>query len=167
MVVLLVYFTRNMLDWYHSCNSCSYSQDTWLRTKCAMDLQSGWKQNAYRCKWCEVYAKPMVCAYSGCQGYEQSCRINYACTWSDCTAIGCSSSCNNLDANGNASYAFNMYYHIKNQDDLACGYQGLGEVTTQNLSQGWCSFIIQLDPSYSSHSSSYSPLILQAPRLGS
>ncbi|KAK9185707.1 hypothetical protein WN943_026066 [Citrus x changshan-huyou] len=63
-------------------------------------------------------------------------NINYACTWSDCTAIGCSSSCNNLDANGNASYAFNMYYHIKNQDDLACGYQGLGEVTTQNLSQG-------------------------------
>lgn len=83
-------------------------------------------------------------------------NIKYACTWSDCTALGYGSSCNNLDANGNASYAFNMYYQIKNQDELACGFQGLGKVTTQNLSQGQCSFIIQLDPSYSPQSSSYS-----------
>ncbi|KAH9705855.1 glucan endo-1,3-beta-glucosidase 8 [Citrus sinensis] len=27
----------------------------------------------------------------------------------DCTALGCDFSCNNLDANGNASYAFNMF----------------------------------------------------------
>ncbi|KAH9705853.1 glucan endo-1,3-beta-glucosidase 8 [Citrus sinensis] len=36
-------------------------------------------------------------------------NINYACTWLDCTALGCDFSCNNLDANGNASYAFNMF----------------------------------------------------------
>ncbi|KAK9187962.1 hypothetical protein WN944_019361 [Citrus x changshan-huyou] len=30
-------------------------------------------------------------------------NINYACTWLDCTALGYDFSCNNLDANGNAS----------------------------------------------------------------
>ncbi|XWS42451.1 hypothetical protein CRYUN_Cryun16bG0015300 [Craigia yunnanensis] len=71
-------------------------------------------------------------------------NINYACTFSDCTALGYGSSCNNLDANGNASYAFNMYYQVQNQNDMACNFQGLGTVTTQNLSQGTCNFIIQI-----------------------
>ncbi|MBA0561427.1 hypothetical protein Golob_018257, partial [Gossypium lobatum] len=44
-------------------------------------------------------------------------NINYACTFSDCTALGYGSSCNILDANGNASYAFNMYYQVQNQND--------------------------------------------------
>lgn len=52
-------------------------------------------------------------------------NINYACTFSDCTALGYGSSCNILDANGNASYAFNMYYQVQNQDDMACNFQGL------------------------------------------
>ncbi|KAJ7976359.1 Glucan endo-1,3-beta-glucosidase 8 [Quillaja saponaria] len=71
-------------------------------------------------------------------------NINYACSNGDCTSLGYGSSCNILDANGNASYAFNMYYQIKNQDDLACNFQGLAMVTTQNLSQGACKFIIQI-----------------------
>lgn len=72
-------------------------------------------------------------------------NINYACTFSDCTALGYGSSCNNMDANGNASYAFNMYYQAQNQDDLACNFQGLATITTQNLSAGTCNFIIQID----------------------
>ncbi|XP_022744865.1 glucan endo-1,3-beta-glucosidase 8-like [Durio zibethinus] len=79
-------------------------------------------------------------------------NINYACTFSDCTALGYESSCNNLDVNGNASYAFNMYYQVQNQNDLACNFQGLGMVTTQNLSQGSCNFIIQIASSSSSSS---------------
>ncbi|MBA0859936.1 hypothetical protein Goshw_012184 [Gossypium schwendimanii] len=71
-------------------------------------------------------------------------NINYACTFSDCTALGYGSSCNILDANGNASYAFNMYYQVQNQDDMACNFQGLATVTTQNPSQGTCNFIIQI-----------------------
>lgn len=63
-------------------------------------------------------------------------NINYACTFSDCTSLGYGSSCNGLDANGNASYAFNMYYQAQNQDDMACGFEGLATVTTQNLSTG-------------------------------
>lgn len=70
-------------------------------------------------------------------------NIDYACTFSDCTALGYGSSCNNLDANGNASYAFNMYYQVQNQLDLSCYFEGLAMVTDKNLSQGTCNFIIQ------------------------
>ncbi|XP_065852120.1 glucan endo-1,3-beta-glucosidase 8 [Euphorbia lathyris] len=71
-------------------------------------------------------------------------NIDFACTFSDCTALGYGSSCNSLDANGNASYAFNMYYQVQNQDDTACYFQGLGTVTTKNLSTGTCNFMIQI-----------------------
>lgn len=71
-------------------------------------------------------------------------NINYACTFSDCTALGYGSSCNVLDANGNASYAFNMYFQVQNQDPMACNFQGLAMVTSQNLSQGTCNFMIQI-----------------------
>lgn len=76
-------------------------------------------------------------------------NINYACTFSDCTALGYGSSCNNLDANGNASYAFNMYYQAQNQNPLSCNFEGLATVTTQNISQGTCDFIIQIAASSS------------------
>lgn len=74
-------------------------------------------------------------------------NINYACTFSDCTALGYGSSCNNLDANGNASYAFNMYYQVQNQNDEACNFEGLAMITTQNISQGTCNFVIQINTS--------------------
>lgn len=77
-------------------------------------------------------------------------NINYACTYGDCTSLGYGSSCNMLDANGNASYAFNMYYQVQNQDELACNFQGLAKVVTQNISQGNCNFIIQIASSSSS-----------------
>ncbi|KAJ4951256.1 hypothetical protein NE237_028088 [Protea cynaroides] len=80
-------------------------------------------------------------------------NINYACTFSDCTALGYGSSCNNLDAQGNASYAFNMYFQVQNQQDLSCNFQGLAMITTQNASQGTCDFIIQT----ASFSSSLTP----------
>ncbi|MBA0654303.1 hypothetical protein Goklo_021332 [Gossypium klotzschianum] len=76
-------------------------------------------------------------------------NINYACTFSDCTALGYGSSCNILDANGNASYAFNMYYQVQNQNDMACIFQGLATVITHNPSQGTCNFIIQIASSSS------------------
>lgn len=77
-------------------------------------------------------------------------NINYACTFSDCTALGYGSSCNGLDANGNASYAFNMYFQVQDQVDLSCNFQGLGMVTTQNISQGTCNFPIQIADTSSS-----------------
>uniref|UniRef100_A0A5B7C528 glucan endo-1,3-beta-D-glucosidase n=1 Tax=Davidia involucrata TaxID=16924 RepID=A0A5B7C528_DAVIN len=77
-------------------------------------------------------------------------NINYACTFADCTALGYGSSCNGLDANGNASYAFNMYFQVQNQRDLSCNFQGLAVMTTQNISQGNCNFTIQIASSSSS-----------------
>jgi hypothetical protein len=77
-------------------------------------------------------------------------NIDYACSRSDCTALGYGSSCNSLDSNGNASYAFNMYYQVQNQDEFACNFEGLATLTNQNISQGNCNFIIQIVASSSS-----------------
>lgn len=71
-------------------------------------------------------------------------NINFACTFSDCTPLGYGSSCNGLDANGNASYAFNMYFQSQNQKPLACNFQGLAVVTDKNISQANCNFTIQV-----------------------
>jgi hypothetical protein len=76
-------------------------------------------------------------------------NINYACTFSDCTSLGYGSSCNGLDANGNISYAFNMYFQVQNQDESACNFQGLAQLSTQNLSTGTCNFLIQIESSAS------------------
>nr|GMC93834.1 glucan endo-1,3-beta-glucosidase 8-like [Ipomoea batatas] len=76
-------------------------------------------------------------------------NINYACTFSDCTALGYGSSCNGLDANGNASYAFNMYFQVQNQDEFSCNFQGLAMVTDVNISQANCNFSIQIATSFS------------------
>ncbi|CAK8532972.1 unnamed protein product [Lathyrus sativus] len=77
-------------------------------------------------------------------------NINYACSYADCTPLGDGSSCNDLDANGKASYAFNMYYQVQDQNDLACDFEGLAMITTNNISTSSCDFIIQINPSSSS-----------------
>ncbi|KAF9592066.1 hypothetical protein IFM89_011816 [Coptis chinensis] len=89
-------------------------------------------------------------------------NINYACTFSDCTSLGYGSSCNNLDAQSNASYAFNMYFQAENQAYMSCSFGGLAMRTKQNLSQGSCSFIIQISSSYSSEPSSLVTLSIVA-----
>ncbi|XP_074557362.1 glucan endo-1,3-beta-glucosidase 8-like [Curcuma longa] len=71
-------------------------------------------------------------------------NINYACSRSDCTALGYGSSCNGLDANGNASFAFNMYFQVQNQQAQSCNFQGLAAVTTQDPSTPECNFTIQI-----------------------
>ncbi|ERM93550.1 glucan endo-1,3-beta-glucosidase 8 [Amborella trichopoda] len=76
-------------------------------------------------------------------------NINYACTYSDCTSLGYGSTCNKLDAQGNASYAFNMYYQVQGHKDESCDFGGLAVVTTQNASQDPCKFPIQIEVSSS------------------
>ncbi|KAF8398477.1 hypothetical protein HHK36_017406 [Tetracentron sinense] len=70
--------------------------------------------------------------------------ISYACSLSDCTSLGYGSSCNHLDANGNASYAFNMYYQVQNQRSWDCDFSGLAIVTDENPSQGDCHFPVMI-----------------------
>ncbi|EHA8589359.1 Glucan endo-1,3-beta-glucosidase 8 [Cocos nucifera] len=84
-------------------------------------------------------------------------NINFACTFSDCTSLGSGSTCSNLDANGTASYAFNMYFQAQNQDDTSCYFQGLAKGTTQDPSTADCNFTIQIGTSAST--SSIPPLV--------
>ncbi|KZV19798.1 glucan endo-1,3-beta-glucosidase 6-like [Dorcoceras hygrometricum] len=70
--------------------------------------------------------------------------VTYACENADCTSLGYGTSCSNLDAQGNASYAFNSYYQRNNQLDSACRFPNLSVVTTSDPSVGTCKFNIMI-----------------------
>lgn len=70
--------------------------------------------------------------------------IEYACSQSDCTALGYGSSCNHLSAEGNASYAFNMYYQLNNQGYWDCDFSGLALVTDKDPSEEDCQFPVMI-----------------------
>uniref|UniRef100_A0A0D9ZB90 glucan endo-1,3-beta-D-glucosidase n=1 Tax=Oryza glumipatula TaxID=40148 RepID=A0A0D9ZB90_9ORYZ len=74
-------------------------------------------------------------------------NVNYACTYADCTSLGYGSTCNGMDATGNASYAFNAYFQVQNQVEESCGFQGLAVQTQQDPSTNACNFTIQIEPS--------------------
>ncbi|KAJ1689438.1 hypothetical protein LUZ63_013593 [Rhynchospora breviuscula] len=76
--------------------------------------------------------------------YELSNSINYACQMTDCTALGYNSSCNGLSLLGNASYAFNMYFQMHDQDVRACNFNGLAIITEENPSTDKCLFPVQI-----------------------
>ncbi|XP_030461956.2 glucan endo-1,3-beta-glucosidase 8 [Syzygium oleosum] len=71
-------------------------------------------------------------------------EVNYACSLSDCSSLGYGSSCNSLDAHGNISYAFNMYFQMQDQDVESCNFNGMAEIVTQNFSKGSCLFPVQI-----------------------
>ncbi|KAK9671691.1 hypothetical protein RND81_12G048100 [Saponaria officinalis] len=71
-------------------------------------------------------------------------NIEFACTFADCTRLGYGSSCHGLEPNGNASYAFNVYFQTQKQNPEACDFQGLAKLSTQNISTGNCNFTIQI-----------------------
>ncbi|GAB2276236.1 hypothetical protein Dimus_010969 [Dionaea muscipula] len=72
--------------------------------------------------------------------------VSYACGLADCTSLGYGTSCSNLDSRGNASYAFNSYYQINDQDDVACKFSNLGTMTKTDPSIGTCRFEIMIEP---------------------
>ncbi|CAH9102958.1 unnamed protein product [Cuscuta epithymum] len=76
-------------------------------------------------------------------------NIDYACSLSDCTALEYGSSCNHLSAQGNASYAFNMYYQFKNQNSWDCDFSGLAVVTDVDPSEGECQFPVMITEAHS------------------
>ncbi|KAL6594073.1 hypothetical protein ACP70R_048974 [Stipagrostis hirtigluma subsp. patula] len=71
--------------------------------------------------------------------------VEYACQYSDCTSLGPGSSCGNLDARGNVSYAFNQFFQAANQMKGSCNFNNLSVITTTDPSQGSCRFKIQID----------------------
>lgn len=70
--------------------------------------------------------------------------VAYACQNADCTSLGYGTSCGNLDARGNISYAFNSYYQVNDQLDSACKFPGLSVVTQTDPSVGDCKFRIMI-----------------------
>ncbi|KAH9616390.1 hypothetical protein KSS87_000404 [Heliosperma pusillum] len=88
--------------------------------------------------------------------------VSYACQHADCTSLGYGSSCSNLDAKSNVSYAFNMYYQAMNQRGGACSFSNLAITTTTDPSRDGCRFEIMFDTSKIPKNAS--PLVL-APSL--
>lgn len=74
--------------------------------------------------------------------------VSYACGLADCTKLGYGTSCGNLDARGNISFAFNSYYQIQNQLDEACKFPNVSTITKQDPSQGTCRFDLMIQPYY-------------------
>ncbi|XP_041006628.1 glucan endo-1,3-beta-glucosidase 8-like [Juglans microcarpa x Juglans regia] len=71
-------------------------------------------------------------------------NIDYACSLSDCTVLGYGSSCNHLSLKGNASYAFNMYYQVHDQQSWDCDFSGLAVVTDEDPSDENCPFPVMI-----------------------
>uniref|UniRef100_A0A2P2IP54 glucan endo-1,3-beta-D-glucosidase n=1 Tax=Rhizophora mucronata TaxID=61149 RepID=A0A2P2IP54_RHIMU len=74
--------------------------------------------------------------------------VSFACGLADCTSLGYGTSCGDLDARGNISYAFNSYYQTQNQLDTACKFPNLSMVTKTDPSRGNCRFEIMIEPYY-------------------
>lgn len=89
--------------------------------------------------------------------------MSYACGLADCTSLGYGTSCGNLDARGNISYAFNSYYQMNNQLDVACKFPNLSMITKTNPSVGSCRFEIMIEPYYGGAGSERRLGILQRP----
>ena len=88
-------------------------------------------------KWCVL--KNEVKNMSSVAG-----ALSYACSMGDCTSLGTECSCANLDAPGNASYAFNQLFQMNEQSVEACDFDGLATIVTKDPSRGACLFPIQI-----------------------
>ncbi|XP_020595949.1 glucan endo-1,3-beta-glucosidase 5-like [Phalaenopsis equestris] len=71
--------------------------------------------------------------------------VAYACEYADCTSLGRGSSCGDLDARGNVSYAMNQFYQTADQQKGACEFGNLSVITRSDPSQGACRFEIMID----------------------
>ncbi|KAD4180039.1 hypothetical protein E3N88_28630 [Mikania micrantha] len=72
--------------------------------------------------------------------------VSYACALGDCTSLGYGTSCGDLDARGNISYAFNSYYQKNDQADQACKFPNVSMVTKEDPSTKTCRFEIMIEP---------------------
>ncbi|KAL2551602.1 Glucan endo-1 [Forsythia ovata] len=95
-------------------------------------------------KWCIMKSNAKL------DGSDVAPSVSYACARADCTCLGYQTSCGNLDARGNISYAFNTYYQKNNQLDDACKFSGLATVTRADPSTESCKFNIMIKPYYGS-----------------
>ncbi|XP_074326910.1 glucan endo-1,3-beta-glucosidase 8-like [Apium graveolens] len=67
-------------------------------------------------------------------------NVQYACTMGDYTSLKDGGSCSNLDEAHKASYTFNNYFQIQNEDVEACDFKGTSKIVKHNASTGGCLF---------------------------
>lgn len=91
-------------------------------------------------KWCALDSSVANLSAVGAE-------VNYACSMSDCTAIGPDTSCGELDEKEKISYAFNSYFQMNDQSVEACDFSGMAKIVTTNMSRGSCLFPIQIESS--------------------
>lgn len=75
--------------------------------------------------------------------------IEYACTYADCTSLSTGSSCGGMDPRAKASYAFNQYFQVMNQQDGSCEkFHNLSIITKMDPGSqgGSCRYEIMVDP---------------------
>ncbi|KAF9616772.1 hypothetical protein IFM89_032325 [Coptis chinensis] len=94
-------------------------------------------------KWC------VMSPSANLQDPQVALSVSFACAHADCTSLGYGTSCGNLDARGNISYAFNSYYQIQNQLDTACRFN-LSMITKTDPSTAECRFGIMIEQYYPS-----------------
>ncbi|KAL1555361.1 glucan endo-1,3-beta-D-glucosidase [Salvia divinorum] len=71
-------------------------------------------------------------------------QLNYACMNTDCSSLKSGGSCNNITFKQNVSFAFNMYFQFKFQDEKACLFNGLSFITVENPSTPECTFPVEV-----------------------
>ncbi|KAK8358024.1 hypothetical protein V6Z12_A05G453200 [Gossypium hirsutum] len=78
--------------------------------------------------------------------------VSFACGSADCTCLGYGTSCGNLDARGNISYAFNSYFQKNNQLEEACKFPNVSMITKTDPTPtgGNCKFHTMIQPYYGS-----------------
>lgn len=91
-------------------------------------------------QWCVLDKK-----YTSSDASALGSTIGYACGGADCTSLGINGSCINLNLAGNASYAFNQYFQVRDQDVDACKFEGLGTIVNDDPSTGTCLFHIEIE----------------------
>ncbi|CAH8386460.1 unnamed protein product [Eruca vesicaria subsp. sativa] len=94
-------------------------------------------------KWCVM--KPNV----RLDDPQVAASVSFACSRGDCTSLGVGTSCGKLDGKENVSYAFNSYYQMNDQEDKACKFSNISEVTKTDPSTETCRFPIMILPYYS------------------
>ncbi|KAI3472238.1 hypothetical protein Pfo_029726 [Paulownia fortunei] len=67
-----------------------------------------------------------------------------ACLKADCTSLAPGGSCSQLSFAQNVSYAFNMLFQSKFQDEDACKFEKLGQVVLENPSTDGCVFPVEV-----------------------
>ncbi|KAK3006982.1 hypothetical protein RJ639_015831 [Escallonia herrerae] len=70
--------------------------------------------------------------------------FNVTCLFGDCSRLTYGSTCNGLDLKGNLSYAFNMFFQMKNQQEEFCNFNGSAKVVYVDPSTEKCKYYLQI-----------------------